>query len=53
VDPDTAEVLQMDGLQYTLIQHCARQAGFLDDHTVVVEAIFRLLLSNGNTPMSA
>ena len=33
VDPETAEVRQMDGLQYTLIQHCARQAGFLDDHT--------------------
>ena len=53
VDPETAEVLQMDGLQYTLIQHCARQVGFLDDHTVMVEAIFRLLLANGNTPMSA
>jgi hypothetical protein len=53
VDPETAEVRQMDGLQYTLIQHCAKQAGFLDEHTVFVEAIFRLLLANGNTPMSA
>jgi hypothetical protein len=53
VDPETAEVRQMDGLQYTLIQHCARQAGFLDEHTAVVEAIFRLLLASGNTPMSA
>jgi hypothetical protein len=53
VDPETAEVRQMDGLQYTLIQHCAKQAGFLDDHTAVVEAIFRVLLANGNTPMSA
>ena len=52
VDPETAEVRQMDGLQHTLIEHCARQAGFLDEHTVVVEAIFRLLLANGNTPMS-
>lgn len=53
VDPETAEVRQMDGLQYTLIQHCARQEGFLDEHTVMVEAIFRTLLANGNTPMSA
>jgi hypothetical protein len=53
VDPETAEVHQMDGLQYTLIQHCAKQVGFLDDHTAVVEAIFRILLANGNTPMSA
>ncbi len=53
VDPETAEVRQMDGLQYTLIQHCARQEGFLDEHTVMVEAILRMLLANGNTPMSA
>ena len=53
VDPDTAEVRQMDGLQYILIQHCAKQAEFLTAHTVMVEAIFRLLLANGNSPMSA
>ena len=53
VDPETAEVRQMDGLQFTLIQHCARQPGFLDDHTAVVEAIFRTMLASGNTPMSA
>jgi hypothetical protein len=53
VDPETAEVRQMDGLQHVLIQHCAKQAGFLNEHTAMVEAIFRLLLANGNTPMSA
>jgi hypothetical protein len=53
VDPDTAEVRQMDGLQYILIQHCAKQAEFLNAHTVMVEAIFRLLLANGNSPLSA
>ena len=53
VDPETAEVRQMDGLQYILIQHCAKQAGFLDEHTVMVEAIFRLLLASGNSPISA
>jgi hypothetical protein len=53
VDPETAEVRQMDGLQNTLIQHCAKQAGFLDEHTAVVEGVFRILLANGNTPMSA
>ena len=52
VDPETAEVHQMDGLQYTLIQHCAKQPGFLDEHTAIVEAIFRVLLVNGNSPMS-
>ncbi len=53
VDPETAEVRQLDGLQYTLIQHCARLEGFLDEHTVMVEAIFRVLLANGNTPMTS
>jgi len=26
--------------------------GFLDEHTALVDAIFRVLLVNGNTPMS-
>jgi hypothetical protein len=53
VDPETAEVRQLDGLQNTLINHCAQQPGFLDDHTALVDAIFRLLLVNGNTPISS
>jgi hypothetical protein len=52
VDPETAEVRQLDGLQNTLINHCAQQPGFLDEHTALVDAIFRLLMVNGNTPMS-
>ena len=52
VDPETAEVHQMDGLQNALIEHCAKQPGFLDEHTILVDAIFRLLLVSGNTPMS-
>ena len=52
VDPETAEVRQLDGLQNTLINHCAQQPGFLDEHTALVDAIFRLLLVNGNTPIS-
>jgi hypothetical protein len=53
VDPETAEVRQVDGLQSILIEHCARQPGFLDEHTVLVEGVFRLLLANGNNPMTA
>jgi hypothetical protein len=34
VDPESAEVRQLDGLQNTLIIHCAQQPGFLDEHTV-------------------
>lgn len=52
IDPETAEVRQMDGLQHALTSHCARQEGFLE-HTTMVDAVFRLLLANGNAPMSA
>jgi len=53
IDPETAEVRQMDGLQHILISHCARQENFLTEHTALVDAVFRLLLTNGDVPMSA
>ncbi len=52
IDPETAEVRQMDGVQHIIIEHCAKQPGFLDEHTVLVEGVFRLLLANGNSPMT-
>ena len=52
VDPETGEVHQVDGLQHVLITHTAQQEGFLNERTAVVEAIFRLFLKNGNSPMS-
>ena len=52
VDPDTAEIHQVDGLQHVVITHSAQQDDFLDAHTALVEAVFRLLLKNGNTPMT-
>lgn len=53
VDPQTAEVRQVDGLQNILISHCARQEGFVNAQTALVDAVFRTLLSNGNAPLSA
>ncbi len=53
IDPETAEVQSIDGLQNILISHCARQEEFLTEHTALVEAVFRILLANGNTPMTA
>jgi hypothetical protein len=52
VDPETAEVQQVDGLQHVLITHCAKQPGFIDEHSALVDAVFRLFLANGNTPMT-
>ena len=53
VDPETAEVQQVDGLQHVLISHCAKSLGFITEHTTLVDAVFRLFLSNGNTPLNA
>ncbi len=48
VDPATAEVQRVDGLQHTLISHCAQTEEFITARTSMVESIFRLFLANGN-----
>ena len=53
VDPETAEVKPVDGLQNTLMSHCVQQPDFLTEQTAMVEAVFRLFLTNGNIPMSS
>jgi len=53
IDPDTGEVKPVDGIQHALMSHCALQPDFVDEHTALVEAVFRLFLANGNQPMSA
>jgi hypothetical protein len=53
IDPKTAEVKQVDGIQHALMSHCAFLPGFSDSHTAMVEAVFRTFLVNGNVPMSA
>ena len=53
VDPNTAEVTQVDGLQHVLITHCARQESFLTDKMALVDSVFRVFLSNGNKPLNA
>ena len=52
IDPRTAEVKQVDGIQHTLMHHCALRPEFVNAKTTVVEAVFRLMLVNGNQPMS-
>jgi hypothetical protein len=53
VDPDTAEVTQVDGLQHTLITHCAQQDDFLTNRMALVDSVFRVFLSNGNKPLNS
>jgi len=53
VDPVTAEVKSVDGIEHALMSHCALQPDFVNERTALVEAVFRLFLVNGNSPMSA
>ena len=52
VDPETAEVKQVDGIRHTLMSHCARRPEFVTEQTALVEAVFRLFLTNENVPMT-
>jgi hypothetical protein len=52
IDEKIAEVRPVDGIQHALMSHCALQADFTDQHTALVEAVFRIFLVNGNVPMS-
>lgn len=52
VDPETAEIHTYDGLLHVLMSHCARQPDFVTNNTALVDSVFRVLLSNGNKPMT-
>ncbi|MCC6260563.1 MAG: hypothetical protein IT311_06845 [Anaerolineales bacterium] len=53
IDPTSAEVKLVDGLQHTLMSHCALEPEFANARTAMVEAIFRAFIANGNIPMTA
>jgi hypothetical protein len=53
IDPETAEVKVVDGLQHTLMSHCALEPEFLSERTSLVESAFRIFLINGNQSMSS
>jgi hypothetical protein len=54
VDPQTAEVRQIDALQYLLMNHYAKEdVGTDSEGTSLVEAIFRVFLKNANAPQTS
>ncbi len=53
IDPNTAEVKLVDGLQHALMSHCALQPDFDSGRATLVESVFRTFVVNGNVPMSA
>lgn len=52
VDPQTAEVQRVDGVQHVLISHCANQPDFISSKTALVDAVFRVFLANGNIALN-
>jgi hypothetical protein len=52
VDPETAEVTRVPAIQNILITHCARQPGYLSPQMSLINAVFRVFLASGNTPMT-
>jgi hypothetical protein len=52
IDPKTAEVTRVDGLQHTLRIHCSREADYITDRTALVDGVFRVFLANGNHPLT-
>ncbi|MGC9356245.1 MAG: hypothetical protein ACP5GX_00160 [Anaerolineae bacterium] len=52
VDWATGEVRQVEGLQYIISTHCSKQPGYVEQAPTLVEAIFRVFLSNGNEPLT-
>ncbi len=52
VDMDTGQVTPIDRVQYVLGAHCARQPGFITPQMPLVDAVFRVFVANGNSPLS-
>jgi hypothetical protein len=52
VDPETAEVSRVPGLQHTLMTHCAVQPDYITPQGSLVDVVFRVFMANGNAPLS-
>lgn len=53
IDLETGEVSKVPAIQNILISHCSQQSDYITRRTSLVNAVFRLFLSNGNTPLTA
>ncbi len=51
INPDTGEVTQMDEIGMAL-QEAARDPDFINPQTSLVDSIFRVFLTNDNTPLT-
>lgn len=53
VNPETGVVTRGDGLIQTLVDHCARQEGFITANAPLVDTIFKVFIVNRNEPLNA
>ncbi len=53
IDEDTAEVTQVDGLWHSLRTCCSLKPDYINEHTPLTTAVFRVFLANGNQPLSS
>ena len=52
IDWDTGEVQQVEGLQYLIATRCSKEQGYVMQAPTLLEAVFRVFLSNGNQPLT-
>ncbi len=52
IDPETAEITQIDAIWEAIRACCSLQPGYITVDTPLLEGIFRLFLANGNKPLS-
>ncbi|HNT77420.1 MAG TPA: hypothetical protein PKH77_20600 [Anaerolineae bacterium] len=53
IDWETGEVQQVQGLQYLIATRCGDDPAYIMQAPTLIEAVFRVFLSNGNQPLSA
>ncbi len=52
IDWKTGEVEQVDGLQYIINTHCSKEPNYVSRTATLVEAVFRVFLSNSNESLT-
>ena len=52
VDQKSGEVTQVHGLQHILRVHCSNEPGYIDSGLSLVDAVLRVFLANGNSPLT-
>ncbi len=52
IDPETAEVQEVDAIWEAIRACCSLKPGYITMDTPLLESIFRVFLANGNKPLS-